>query len=115
MCRVLVVDDERSLRLLLRNALESSGHGVIEAADGHHAIEVCACRPIDVLVCDLFLPDMMAQDVIPIALMSNPNLKVLVMSGESEPAIRSYGISDRCWVVTKPFKLSEFVRIVEGS
>jgi CheY-like chemotaxis protein len=115
MGRVLLVDDEPSLRLLLRTALESSGHGVIEAADGHQAIEACAGRPIDVLVCDLFLPDMMAQDVILIALMSNPNLKVLVMSGETEPTIRSYGISDRCSVITKPFELSEFVRIVEGS
>ena len=115
MCRVLVVDDERSLRLLLRTALESSGHDVIEAADGHQAIEACAGCPIDVLVCDLFLPDMMAQDVIPIALLSNPNLKVLVMSGELEPAIRAYGISDRCWVISKPFALSEFARIVEGS
>ena len=95
--------------------MESSGHNVIEAADGRQAIEACTCCAIDVLVCDLHLPDMIAPDIIPIVLGSNPNLKVLVISGESERAVRSFGISERWWVMNKPFKLSEFVRIVEGS
>ena len=114
MCKVLVVDDHASIRILLRTVLESSGHNVIEAANGRQAIEACTDRPIDVLVCDLHLPDMMAPDVIPIVLRSNPNLRVLVMSGESEVTVRSCGISDRYWIMTKPFELSEVVRIVEG-
>jgi CheY-like chemotaxis protein len=88
---------------------------VIEAADGIQAIKACAGCPIDVLVCDFLLPDMTASDVVAIALKSNPKLKVLVMSGEPECSIRCAGMSDRYQVITKPFQLSDLVRMIDES
>ncbi|MEZ6037347.1 MAG: response regulator [Planctomycetota bacterium] len=57
--RVLVVDDERAVRDLIRRVLESAGYVVLEAENGEHALEEAAAGgPIDLLVTDLVMPVM---------------------------------------------------------
>lgn len=58
--RVLVVDDEPANRRLLSAALGAEGHTVLEAGDGHHALEVLAreAQGVDVVVTDVLMPGM---------------------------------------------------------
>lgn len=52
MARILVVDDQPELRVLLRDLLSHAGHTVLEAAGPHEAMVVAACEQPDVLLVD---------------------------------------------------------------
>ena len=56
--RILVVDDERLNRMLLRRALVTQGHSVIEATNGHEALERLAGEAVDVVLLDIVMPEM---------------------------------------------------------
>jgi PleD family two-component response regulator len=55
---ILIVDDDPVFRSLTRDALESAGLAVIEAADGFEACEVCAETPPSLLIADMMMPKM---------------------------------------------------------
>ena len=55
--KILVVDDEQSIRRLLRNTLERAGHQVIEAVDGRSALAIAAAERPNAVLLDLGLPD----------------------------------------------------------
>ena len=56
--RVLVVDDERLNRMILRRALESQGHGVDEAENGRVALARLAAGQLDLVLLDLVMPEL---------------------------------------------------------
>lgn len=53
---VLVVDDEHAIRDFLRAALEVEGYNVLVAGDGLHALSLCECYRVDVILLDLMMP-----------------------------------------------------------
>ncbi len=55
---ILVVDDDRLIRAIAREALENEGYAVIEAADASKALAICAKRPPDLVLLELSLPGM---------------------------------------------------------
>src|SRR5581483_8346520 len=55
---ILIVDDDPVFRSLTRDALESAGLAVIEAADGAEACQVCAETPPSLLIADMIMPNM---------------------------------------------------------
>ena len=63
LARILVVEDEPDVRLLLRVLLEDEGYQVVEAADGDAAAQVGVAEPFDLVLLDLRLPKMSGFDV----------------------------------------------------
>jgi len=61
--RVLVVDDDRAIRRLLRTSLGAHGYQVVEAASGHEALEAVIAHHPDLIILDLGLPDLDGVDV----------------------------------------------------
>ena len=107
--RVLVVDDERLNRMLLRRPLTEDGHEVIEAADGREALDVLAREPIDVVLLDLVMPELDGYDTLA-AIKADGRLKdlpVIVVSGVDQLAsvVRciEMGATD---YLTKPFEVA---------
>ena len=60
---ILVVEDERKLRELLRGYLERAGFAVYSTGSGAEAIEVSSSTPLDLIVLDLGLPDVPGEEV----------------------------------------------------
>src|SRR5574337_1516116 len=58
MALILIVDDEKNLRLTLSEALQREGHTVLTAADGAETIDICARLSPDLILLDLILPDL---------------------------------------------------------
>ena len=56
MSHLLVVDDDPDIRLLLRLALSAEGHHIVEAADGHQALQALVGVAPDLVVLDLMMP-----------------------------------------------------------
>ncbi|MFO0707743.1 MAG: response regulator [Nitrospira sp.] len=57
MATILVIDDEESIRHLLREVLEKSGYRVLEASDGREGLSAYQKQPVDLVIMDLLMPD----------------------------------------------------------
>ncbi len=59
---ILVVDDDRAMRIMLRYLLEGAGYSVREASNGHEALDLFRREPADVVITDLFMPEKTATN-----------------------------------------------------
>ena len=105
--RVLVIDDEAEVRAAVRTMLEEEGHEVTDAANGVEAMRILLGAPVDLVVCDLFMPDMDGLEVIRELRRNAPDVCVIAMSGGGAdgtidllPMARALGATG---VLYKPF------------
>jgi len=104
---VLVVDDEREVREILRTALEREGYAVAEAADGDTALASFRGRRPDLVILDLGLPGTPGIDVLR-HLRSSQNVPVIILSGHGDETDRVLGLElGADDYVTKPFSPRE--------
>jgi two-component system response regulator PilR (NtrC family) len=78
--RVLVVDDERSMRELLSIVLRRDGYEVLVAGDGKAAVQVLQRERVDVLITDIRMPEMTGVDVLREAKAIDPGIISIVMT-----------------------------------
>ncbi len=81
MARILIVDDEKIVRDLLRTVLEHDGHAVDEATDGQQALELHAKGAYDVAIVDLIMPRKNGLDTIAELRAQRPGTRLVVMTG----------------------------------
>jgi two-component system, NtrC family, response regulator PilR len=81
--RVLVVDDERSMRELLMIVLRRDGHDVLVAEDGRAAVDIMRRERIDILVTDIRMPEMSGVDVLREAKQIDPAIISIIMTAFS--------------------------------
>jgi CheY-like chemotaxis protein len=84
---VLLVEDDASLRELIRECLESTGYTVIEARHGAEALGICerGPPPIDLVMTDVVMPGMSGRELADRLRLSRPEIRVLYMSGYTGP------------------------------
>ncbi|MEJ2503422.1 MAG: response regulator, partial [Gemmatimonadota bacterium] len=111
---VLVVEDEDSVRQVVRRFLESAGYAVHEAVDGEEALERLRAEPdLGVVLTDLGLPRMSGGDLLASIREHRPDAAVIVMSGYGGRELRaSSGVQDADAFLPKPFTRSELLRAV---
>src|SRR5437879_2988995 len=83
--RILVIDDERAIRKMLRIALEHSGHQVFEAPTGKDALRLHAEVPAELVITDINMPEQDGLEVIRALRLEVPGPRVIVMSGAGGP------------------------------
>lgn len=107
--RVLVVEDDPAVRLLVREVLEELGYLPVEAAEPHAAIPILASpMPFDLLISDVGLPGMNGRELAEIARSHRPHLPILFITGYAENAtIRADFLGAKMSMVAKPFRLEE--------
>jgi two-component system response regulator PilR (NtrC family) len=81
--RVLVGDDERSMRELLMIVLRRDGHDVLVAEDGRAAVDIMRRERIDILVTDIRMPEMSGVDVLREAKQIDPAIISIIMTAFS--------------------------------
>jgi excisionase family DNA binding protein len=106
--RILVVDDESSIRELLEKTLAMSDYDVDTAPDGRTALERMRLYPYDLLITDLRMPGMDGLTVIREAKRYKADLPVLVITGYSteSSAIEAANLGVNGYL-TKPFRVSQ--------
>jgi two-component system, cell cycle sensor histidine kinase and response regulator CckA len=87
--KVLLVEDEREVRELLREYLEALGYEVLSAANGYDGMELCRTRgeAPAVLITDIVMPGMSGRALADLLRTSFPELRVLYMSGYTDDAL----------------------------
>ena len=81
MAHILVIDDDKSQRVLMRKILEFEGHEVTVAADGLEGLNLVGSQPFALAFVDLYMPRMDGLEAIPKLILQVPGLKVVAMSG----------------------------------
>lgn len=118
MSRILIADDEDSMRSLVARAIAMDGHDTVTAEDGAEALDILAREggAFDLLLTDIKMPVM---DGIALALAvarDFPALPVLLMTGFADQRERASNLSAIVHdVVTKPFSVVEIQRAVSGA
>jgi len=105
---VLFVEDEESVRVLVRGYLQSAGYRVLEAVDGVHALETAAAHkgPIHILITDVVMPRLSGREVATRLAARQPDLKVLYISGYTDDSIFRDGVLEGGMAfLQKPFNL----------
>lgn len=89
MIRVLIVDDEDDVRLLLRLQLEAAGFEVVGASpDGHTAVDDCAATRPDAVVLDLLMPRMTGFEAIPKLREISPDVVIVAYTATAGEFVR---------------------------
>lgn len=113
--RILIVDDDTSLRTALFRALDRKGYQVITAASKNEALLLGqAEHPADLVLCDLRLPDGDGIDFMTEFKRGNPNTLFIVLTGFGtiDLAVRATKQGAEHFV-TKPFELNEVVSLID--
>jgi DNA-binding response OmpR family regulator len=115
MARVLVVDDDVTVREVVVTYLRAAGHDVGEAADGEAALEQLRAEPADLVVLDLMLPGLDGLEVCRRIRAGGDDLPVIMLTALGSETDRVVGLEHGADdYVTKPFSPRELVLRVES-
>jgi signal transduction histidine kinase/CheY-like chemotaxis protein len=104
---VLFVEDDASVRLLIRDVLQDLGYSPIEAAEPESALPILASdRRIDLMISDVSLPGMNGRQLAEVARKHRPLLPILFITGYAEnAAIRAGFLGSNMAMIMKPFAI----------
>ena len=112
---VLVVEDDRTVRLLAGEMLRLNGYTVLQARDGREALDLVQRhgRPIHLLLTDVVMPEMSGRQLAGGVAAIQPGIRVLYMSGYTDGVIAHHGVLDAgVAYLQKPFTADFLARKV---
>jgi two-component system, cell cycle sensor histidine kinase and response regulator CckA len=112
---VLLVEDEATLRQLIRECLESSGYTVLEAGHGPEAMALAERHPgtIDLLMTDVVMPGISGRELAEQVMAARPGIRIVYMSGYTDDAVVLHGVlSEDMAFLQKPFTEEALARKV---
>ncbi|MEQ8344621.1 MAG: response regulator [Sneathiellaceae bacterium] len=125
MGRILLIDDDNLVRESLAMHLQDAGHEVVQAADGRAGIDAFRTGRFDLVITDLFMPEVEGIETIRLLRQDNAEVPIVAITGgPSLPAgsgqrampdylrmARALGATD---IVQKPFSLRQLIGLVES-
>jgi DNA-binding NtrC family response regulator len=108
--RILVIDDDESIRFLLRTVLEFQGYDVIEAENGYEGLLCYQAEPADLVITDMQMPVMDGLELITELRRTFPRAKVIAISGGRRTLEIAKTFTPHTF--EKPFSLEEVVDTV---
>jgi CheY-like chemotaxis protein len=113
--QVLIVDDDQSIRLLVRQILRRDGFETAEAEDGRVAIQRLDIEQFDALVLDLMMPHVDGLAVLDHLASSAPDMieRTVLVTAYPRAAARER-VHHVCTVLSKPFEIAELLSAVRS-
>ena len=117
MAKILVIDDEKLVRLTVRQALELAGHTVVEAEDGRDGVDVFIHHGPDLVITDLIMPEQEGIATIGELRRARADLPIIAMSGGGRNGNKDFlqaaaGLGANR-VVKKPFDVDALMATVD--
>lgn len=113
MARILLVDDDLSIRTVVALMLSRSGHRVSTACDGAEALEVAKTTSPDVVLSDLWMPGMRGDVLLRQISQAAPATSCILMTGDGEQQFHSERLVPS--FLQKPFSYQELLDAVDGA
>ena len=113
--RILIVDDEATIRLTLGTLLKRAGYEVTPAENGHEAVGLLEQQRFDLMLVDLKMPEMKGMQVVAAARQRQSDLAIIVLTGHGslETAVEGLhqGVFDYLLKTTEPAQVIERVKV----
>ena len=88
MATILLIDDEEQIRMIFQVMLAEAGYHVLTAESGRHGLRLLEHQEVDLILVDLFMPDMDGLELIPVLRKTRPATKIIaITAGEG---VRNY-------------------------
>jgi CheY-like chemotaxis protein len=117
MASILIIDDEDPVREVLQRLLERVGHTVYEAADGKTALRMYAGNPTDLVISDIYMPEMDGIEFLIRMLDAFPEARIIALSGGSflgkEEVLRDAAQLGAVGILQKPFSVEQCLEVVD--
>ncbi len=114
MAKILIAEDDESMRQFLTLALEKAGHAVEAKEDGIQALSAIAKQDYDMLLADIVMPGMDGVELATRAKDMKQNLKVMFITGFAAVAMSDRNpLKGQTEILSKPFHLRDLVEQVE--
>ncbi len=117
MTRILVIDDEPSILILLKKILEREGYDVLTASNGKEGMALFHAHPVNLVVTDLIMPEKEGIEVIMELKRNHPAVPVIAISGGGVNSSESYLTIARevgaHVVLKKPVPKEVFIQAIE--
>lgn len=114
--KIVIVDDDQDIRLLLDFNLSGEGYEVLEAANGAEALDIIRTNEVALVVTDLSMPVMDGYELIK-NLKDNPEtskIPVLLLTGREEERVSTEGMANPPYdFIPKPFVKADLLEKVE--
>jgi DNA-binding NtrC family response regulator len=118
MARILVIDDQDSIRRVVRRALEQDGHEVFDASDGELGMEILESNSFDVVITDIFMPGQDGIVTLRQIRKRFPTVKVIVISGGDSSGLmdlrQDAELLGAVKSLQKPFNAREIMDVVRS-
>ncbi|HEX3007244.1 MAG TPA: sigma-54 dependent transcriptional regulator [Bacteroidales bacterium] len=116
MAKILVIDDERSIRNTLKEVLEYESHQVETAADGLEGLETFKKGGFDVVLCDIKMPNIDGMEVLEKLFESSPDVPVVMISGHGNIDTAVEAIKKGAFdFIEKPLDLNRLLITIRNS
>jgi len=116
MARILIMDDEPSIRDLLRAMLTQEGYDVIEAPDGDAGMRLFRESPVELVITDLIMPDKEGIETIMELRRDFPRVKIIAISGggvvDAEDYLKMASSVGAHRIFKKPFGVTDMLDAV---
>jgi two-component system response regulator (stage 0 sporulation protein F) len=114
MATILIIDDEETVRVLLRSALKAAGYEVVEAANGREGLALYRHRPTDLVITDIAMPELNGLDMILELTRYFLDAKVIAISGagEGKNDLDVAKLLGARWTFQKPFSMLQLLDAV---
>lgn len=110
---ILIIDDQESVRMMLKRALEGAGYQIAEAANGRQGLECFRATPPDLVITDLAMPEMNGLELILELTRAFLDVKVIAMSGDASDGFQAAKLLGARQTFPKLFDLSALLHAVQ--
>ncbi len=113
MARILLAEDDTTLRTFLAKALERAGHEIVAVGDGYQALGKAKAERFDLLLADVVMPSLDGFQLASRARVLHPDLQVMFITGFAAVTLNARERELRgSKILSKPFHLRELVEHV---
>jgi len=117
MKRILVIEDDIHVKVMIQKTLERAGYEVIAASDGEEGLKLLRESPADLIITDLIMPRKEGLETIMELRRDNPDVKIIAISGggrfEPESYLETAKQMGAARTFAKPFENKELVAAVQ--
>lgn len=110
---ILVIDDQQSVRMILKRALEDAGYQVAEAANGRQGLDLFQATPADLVITDIAMPEMNGLELILELTRAFLDVTVIATSGAASDELQAAKLLGARHTFSKPFDLQVLLRAVQ--
>ena len=112
--RLLVVDDEESIRLALSRVLQPAGFEILTADSVANAIDLLQSTRFELVLCDVRMPGALGTELIPQARLIDPDIAILMLSAVNDAATAAQSLNDGAFgYLVKPFDIDELQEAID--